>query len=369
MGVYLSTLCVSMVMAYFYRVCDASIKRTVEINSPYIRKKKVDRSMCHLFAFFSAAPFLYITCFRYMVGMDYGYYMASSARVEVGAKSYFNEPFYKLLEKISSFLPWGSVSIFIVTGIILISFYWWIIFKQSINPVYSIFLFWGTNIYYISLNGVRQGVAMAFVLVALYYAKEKKLWPYLAFALLGGLTHKGTFVFIPFYWLSRVKLDPKRAWLILFASVGTIIVGGSGLLFIVRQFGYGYYLSGMFQNPEFEWIMVLINLVILLVFCFYAKAAETSKYKEEYQMYFWMQLLATVAALSSAAIPLAKRICWIFSIAQILSLPIFGRLEGSRVGKIVLNVGIIAGFALSIYIGIVINGAHAVLPYMSWLSY
>lgn len=119
----------------------------------------------------------------------------------------------------------------------------------------------------------------------------------------------------------------------------------------------------MFDTGEFEWIITLINIAILCVFCFYSPTARESEYKEEFQAYFWLQLLATVSIILSISIPLAKRICWTFSIGQILSLPLMTKFEDSKIGKLILNAGIIVFFILSIYFGIVVNGAHKVVPY------
>lgn len=367
MKVYILTLALSLVMAYFCQVNDGKIMQYKNNDNPYIRKKNVDRSLCGLCACLSSVPFFIITCFRYRVGKDYLYYVASFNRVKEGKTSYFgSNPVYHLIEKLASLFSGEAIAIIVATGSLLILLYWIIIYKLSVNPAYSIFLFWGTNTFYISLNGIRQGVAMAFLFVAFYFAVKRKMWPYLIFFLLGALTHKGVTVFLPVYWLVKIELQPKRAWLITIISVAVTSLGGRGLLAIVSRLGYGYYLTGLFSDAGFEWIISAINIVILCVFCFYDEAAKESEYKEIYQAYFWMQVLATASILTSFVVPLAKRVCWIFSIGQILSLPLFNRLEESTTGKLVINTGIILGFALSIYVGVVVQGAHAVLPYTFW---
>lgn len=367
MKIYLSMLAISMMLAMLCRINSDRIDNYVSQDIPYIKKRKVDKSLCKVLAFLSAFPILLITCFRYRVGTDYMYYAESVRRVQDGKKSYFSNPIYRLLEKIASAFP-GYIAIFCVTGIVLVACYWFVIYKRSVLPEYSIFLFLGTNTYFVSLNGVRQGIAMAFLFVAVHFALKRDLKMYLVFFAFAVLTHRGVAFFLPMYWLTNLELKPKRAWIILSISV-VLGVLGSGLLYLViRLVGYGRYISSIYDTGEFELYITLINFVIFCVFCFYERIADKSEYRKEFQAYFWLQLLATASIILSIAIPLAKRVCWTFSIGQILSLPLLSKFEKSRIGKIILNVGIIVGFSLSIYYGIVVNGAHRVLPFQWWFN-
>ncbi|MDD6036539.1 MAG: EpsG family protein [Lachnospiraceae bacterium] len=366
MKVYLSALFLSMCMAYIYQTLDNRLVNYTQNLNPYMKQRKIDRSLCYISAALSALPFIVITGLRYRVGTDYLYYAASFNRVNNGNSSYFANPVYNLLEWIAAVLADDYMVLFCVTGTVLIGCYWFIIYRRSCYPIYSIFLFWGTNTFYISLNGVRQGIAMGFLFIAIQYALKKELKPYLFFFVCAVLTHRGVAYFLPVYWLFQIKLKPRRAWIILGLTLAAGLVGSQGLYYIIRLLGYGYYISSMFNTGEFEWFIALINIVVLCVFCFYERTAYESEYREEFQAYFWLQLLATASVMLSVAIPLAKRICWTFSIGQILSLPLMTKFEKSKIGKLILNLGIILGFILSIYFGIVVKGAHKVLPYRWW---
>lgn len=367
MKVYLTMLAVSMLFALLYQINSNKIDNYLSKDSPYIKKREVDRSLCKIVAVLSAIPFLLVTCLRYRVGTDYMYYAESVRRVQDGKKSYFSNPIYNLMEKVASFST-EYVAIFCVTGVVLITCYWFVIYKRSSFPLYSIFLFIGTNTFFVSLNGVRQGVAMAFLFVAIHFAIKRDLRAYILFVLLAFLTHRGVAFFFPVYWLINLELKPKRAWLVMFISI-VLGVLGSGLLFlIIRMAGYGRYISSMYDTGEFELYITLINFVIFCVFCFYERVASNTEYKREFQAYFWLQLLATASIILSIAIPLAKRICWTFSIGQILSIPLLSKFESSKIGKLVLNCGVVLGFSLSIYFGIVVNGAHKVIPYCWWFE-
>lgn len=368
MKVYLCTLFISMGLAFLYQETNRNVNAYLTTQNPYRKQREVDRSLCYVLAVLSALPFVLITALRYRVGTDYLYYAASFNRVKEGKSSYFSNPIYNVMEKIATFLGSEYIWIFCVTGVILIACYWYVIYKQSCYPVYSIFLFWGTNTYYISLNGVRQGIAMGFLFVAIYFAIHKDVKKYLVFVILACLTHRGVVFFLPAYWLFQIRIKPKNVWLIVLVSLASGVVAKSLIYSVIRLLGYGYYISGAYDNGNFEWIIAAINIVILSVFCFYERTAEESEEKNEFQIYFWLQVLATASVMFSAAVPLAKRICWTFTIGQILSLPTLTKYEKSKIGKLILNAGIILGFAISIYIGIVVKGAHKVLPYQWWFD-
>ena len=106
-------LAISMMLAMLCRINSDRIDNYVSQDIPYIKKRKVDKSLCKVLAFLSAFPILLITCFRYRVGTDYMYYAESVRRVQDGKKSYFSNPIYRLLEKIASAFP-GYIAIFCV---------------------------------------------------------------------------------------------------------------------------------------------------------------------------------------------------------------------------------------------------------------
>lgn len=362
MKVYIIALLASAVLAGMYERSVAKVAAFDPTKKEYFIARLGKRKPDTAAAVLSAIPFILITGLRYKVGTDYSYYIWSFHSVGYGNGSYFNNPLYCLVERISTWLSTDYVMLYINLALIMIACYWHTIYRLSNFPSYSIIMFVLTNTYFVSLNGVRQGMAMGFLFLSLIYVYERDVKKYIVAVLCAVLFHKGVALFIPIYWLTKRKMDPKWAWgsVIITAAAGFLVPGliqrGVALM------GYAGYLGSGFDEG-FETILALINASILGVFCFYAQRASESEDADLYNVLFWMQTIATAALMLSARVPLAKRICWIFSIGQILSLPLFTKFEDSKVGKVVLNGGIIVLFALSIYFGIVVNHAHGVYPY------
>ncbi|MDO5559244.1 MAG: EpsG family protein [Oscillospiraceae bacterium] len=367
MNVYINAFLLSMLGAWLYMREYAAEKASRNVSMRYFRQKPRSHKTSAILLIISALPIIFVTGLRYRVGTDYLYYATSFHRVSHGSPSYFNNPLFCLLEFIVSLFTNDYTGLFIADAAVMFGCYWFVFSKQSENIVYSIFLLCTTNLYFISLNAVRQGLAMSVLFVALYYAIQENKRAYIIASLCAVMIHKGVVVFLPVYWLANKKLKPLNAWEILAGVTGVSLAGAGLLRYFVRMAGYAHYLNKALSNNEFEWVLTAMNVAVLGVQCFYYPAAQESPNKKEFNMYFWMQTLASAAIIMSIAVPLTKRLCWTFSIGQLLSLPLMSRFEKSKIGKIILNFSIIILFSLSIYIGIYKNGAHGVLPY-KWIT-
>lgn len=339
--------------------------RVEQKQSRYIIEQRSSGAAAVVMAVLSAVPFIIVTGFRYKVGTDYGYYQSSFRLVVDGYTSYFKNPLYLLLEYITAFVSSKYIMMFVNITLITIGCYWVGIYQISTNPAYSILMFVLTNTYFITLNGVRQGLGMAVLFLGLVYVVREEPKKYYIAYLASVLFHKGMVIAFPIYIVAKYRISPKAAWIAVIGATGAALVLSGPLSSLLSWFGYDQYITGAAEDT-FEAILALINIAILGVFCFYDRTARGTEYERLYNVLFWMQTIATAAIMMSISLPLAKRICWIFSIGQILSLPLFTKFETSKIGKVVLNGGIVILFGLSIYFGIVVNGAHKVYPY-TWI--
>lgn len=72
------------------------------------------------------------------------------------------------------------------------------LYKISIVPSLSIIFYVVFGYYYFMANGMRQGVALGFSLFAFYYAKNKKILPYLFYTVISILFHTSGVVTLSF---------------------------------------------------------------------------------------------------------------------------------------------------------------------------
>ncbi len=72
------------------------------------------------------------------------------------------------------------------------------------------------------MNGIRQGIAISILFCSIKYLMEKKMLKFLAVNIIAIGFHYSAIVFIPFYFLSQIKINRNFIHILLFIS---IIVG------------------------------------------------------------------------------------------------------------------------------------------------
>lgn len=220
-----------------------------------------------------------------------------------------------------------------------------------------------TNIYFIGLNGVRQGIAMAISYLAIQMLKQDRTKTFVVMILIAVGFHKASGIFLLLLLLRKVDIDVIRTLLILaMAIVGGLIVGRIAHT-LIQMTPYAGYYESVFDSKTFEYSHVAIQTSVLILYSFYLERAKHSAYAKEFIIFYWMQFIAVFFIFESTSIPLSKRICWYMTINQLGALPIINRLEESLWVKMFITGVVITLFALSIYVGVVVNGAHNVLPY------
>lgn len=164
------------------------------------------RSKKRYFYGLSLAIPLLIGGFRYGVGTDYFNYINI---FNSHLQNAFNindstEIGYVLLEQFASLFDNSTRVLFIITTFLsLIFFYAALVRFKSHHPGLVVFLYL-TTLFPMSLNAVRQGIAVSIVTLALSYAKDRRFIPFLLWTLFAGLFHISALLVIPFYFIMSI---------------------------------------------------------------------------------------------------------------------------------------------------------------------
>lgn len=79
-------------------------------------------------------------------------------------------------------------------------------YTSSVSQVFLILCFYQMFFYtFFSITGIRQTIAVGFTLWSFEYVDKRKVLPFLLLVLLAATIHKTALIFIPFYWLAKVK--------------------------------------------------------------------------------------------------------------------------------------------------------------------
>lgn len=264
----------------------------------------------------------------------------------------------------SSYTSVLLVTAFLITGLTMIA-----IFKSSSNPVMSLLLFFTTNMYFISMNAIRQSIATSIFILAIPYIRDRKPKRYFFMIFLAATVHIIAVVYIPVYFLVKVKLNPRRIILL-----GGIVVVFGNLLGILANFlltkvtffstYFSWYLFTAYNSKETNWFSLLVEIGIMALLLIVYKQAKND---EEYRIFFWLHFIATGLLVLSSRIPQGQRMSWLFSFSTVVYLPkVLSYIKGYDNRKII-SFTVNAAFFAYMFITVFMRGYHEVVPYSSIL--
>lgn len=285
----------------------------------------------------SAVPFLLIAALRYRVGTDYATYVEIQIPQLLRGVDYRlkYEYFYQVLIKFGMAVG-GYQVVFFLTHLVLLFFVWKSFKNLSTDYFISIFVFMFGCYFNLSLNIMRQFIAMAVFLFAIKYIVQKQPIRYFGTMIVGFLFHKTAAIFVPLYLLGKIKVK-ERVSLILVLVIGIFSSQIRQLLvWITNVTGiYASYFDSRYDVSDQQWNLILFNLAILIVYSYmhrfligktpqyvYDRTIITPESEEIFNNVLYnLQVVAALAAVLSSVIPNSTRIIFMFSIGQILYIP------------------------------------------------
>lgn len=285
MLVYISVTVLSILFAYI----------SVKINND----KQIDNSgryfMHKLFALLSFVPLTVIMAVRYYVGTDYGSYYSFFYSVPQ-----FVESGFRLLVDVTKTFSNDPQSVFVVSAVIICGGYFYMIYKESVLPVYSILLFVLCKDYFIAMNLVRQYIATVIIMFAFPYIKEKKIFQSLAFLVIAFFFHKSVIIFIPLYILYIIEIPPLVSGIAIISTYFLSYAIRDFVFPLLVRFGfYNNYFTGLYANAgeNFTWAEMLIFLCFFILLSYEYK--EVRQYKELRLLYSGIVLALLITSLSA----------------------------------------------------------------------
>ncbi len=338
MIVYLIMFIIAEICVWF-AVSDKSVQK----NSTTISFKIGSRQFKYIptkgsFAFLlSALPFIAVAALRFQVGTDYGTYVKRQIP-EVMNGIYFRvEPLYRYVIKIGVSIG-GYQWVFVLTHLLIIYFLWKHIRRYSLDARWSIFVFMFGALFNTSLNIMRQFVAVAICIYALKYVYEEKLVKYLFFILIACLFHTTGFVFLIFYFATKIHF-PKWAPLIV-TAICTMLSGVLRKLLVYFTSVTGIYSNYIndtrFDINDTQWDFILFEVLVsvVIILCMSVPKSGSAKNRSltgvlndkmlatQQSICSLMQLCTLVTAALSSIIPNSTRIILMFAIGQIIYIPL-----------------------------------------------
>lgn len=361
--IYVLAISITFIFAYSLKneemICAGVRRPTVMLG-----RKNCDKAfkvLCFL-------PLFLVSALRYNVGTDYmwTYYQGY---IRVGNGNNFDEFSigYKKMVQALNLITKDPQILFVVTSFIFCYFLWKAIYEQSADIFLSIVLVIVTRYYFISLNGIRQLIAMSIVIYATKYIIENKIIKFLIFLVIASLFHTSILLYAILIFLKKIDLSRKRIAIIGVGVIGVYFVGQSGVLIdiikkVLSNTKYMAHLGhyGYIVGSKFEIFTLALNVLVLLTF--YLTGIDGKK-DVKFKFFLNIQIITVMICALMSIVPLMERVYWMFGFYQILSIPYV--LRNTKNKKIVgsLVIGIYVIYSVYCIYDIILLQDHQVLPY------
>lgn len=258
--------------------------------------------------------------FRYYVGTDYWAYIDAYSQLVEG--SFYNWHFeiaFLTLMKIIAYFRANYIWFFSIVSAIIIIPIAKRIKERSPYPIFSISLFVLFYFFCSSFNTPRQYIAIAIIVWASKYILSESFWKYCVCVCTATLFHSSAAVFIPLYFMGKVKNNTKtKLARILFLL--TMLLFGRQLTTIILGLWprFSIYIGYESGSAITDFI---VQLLLLLLLERIRPNINTDEKKREFELYYNFTFLAIVMSAMAGFNVLFARLEAYFYIFSIIAIP------------------------------------------------
>ena len=314
-----------------------------------------------LVTFVSAFPLIFISAIRFNVGADYISYYTYYLGILNGAGQGRFEVLYYLANKLVASFHLSAPWLFGFTASLFLMPIYKRIISDSPYMYMSIFLLLGMTYFFYFLNGTRQMIGAAFLLVSIPYIEKRKFIPFLLLVLIASGFHITCIVFIAVYFLVYMDLNPRLLAVItlaifvfgqFFANIANNILSGMDY--------YSTYLESKYAQKGQGYVVLAMN-ILLVVFATFLYQRNNSKFK----IYYNLQVVALWASALTGRIVLIDRYRMVFGLASIILVPMTLNEIENKYTRIICSVAVVTLYFVYSMYTVGIQNSNVVLPYQT----
>lgn len=351
--------------------------------------KKQSKKKNLIFVILAFSQLLAISIFRYKIGYDYNMYATGEFNMHM-------EGFETLQYK-----DWeiGFVLLTKVLGLVFPNFYYYMaffavislvpaaifIYKNSKIPWISTVLYVNTFLFFMTMNFMRQAVAVSLVMLSWHFIKKKKFFKFLVIILIASLFHQTVLIMIPIYFIIKMKIKPQG--MIIYAYFLLIFyISSTDLINILTKFLHEEYNRSIFVTEGISFVYAILPTAIAIIAFLLSK--YTINMSDENKYLINMTIITGLFFITAMRHGIIERLSYYTLIFFILLVPEI-YLSIKEKGFCITEKGIkrlanktqkqkqiIASLVLLMILGIsyfsfiygLSENAHGVVPYNTWLS-
>lgn len=332
----------------------------------------------YLFQLLSCVCVVFIAGFRGMnVGTDTSGTYFSIFKIAQVSLSSIRDYGFGLLNFISYKICNNYNFLLLLVSIIMYGLIFVRIYKSSEIPWFSVFLFFATDFFFISMNMVRQSIAIAifvYIFPLIHSRKKIDIVITFIFIIVGILMHSSCVIIIPAYFVIKYfKLTPQKAVTItiinylLYETFDKIIIN---LLFksdYFRKF-FAFYFESSYNTGKMAFWGLLIPITIGLFWAFLYYNSDCERRNNIYLNDLGLCMLISVnLMIYSGRIPLIERVAMYFTTQVIILIPNTVGIIKKHTNQVIFKIVIIVSYFIYMWITIFLQGQESVLPYTNIL--
>lgn len=268
------------------------------------------------------------------------------------------------------------------------------IYRHSTNVYLSFYFYITFGFYAASFNTLRQNIAYGFILLSFKYIKERRFLSFLILVTIASIFHASAWIFLPAYFLARVKLTTPIVTVIGVVSLGIFIFRNQVMNLVT---GYIFTNYAVVQTGAYSWF--LFNL---LLFCgtmlYYRQTTNVNRMEEgvnltnkndisskvklsnnrlknnagykskkfddsETRMYYMLTLVGIILMMFATIAENVMRVANYYYLFIILLLPAVIKLIRNKYIRFIITVSLVFGMAIVYIFFLTTPSDHRFVPY------
>ncbi len=329
--------------------------------SMYLKSKEK-----RIFIILSAGILILFSGLRYYVGTDYNSYINSWYKLKdlnlLDSLSQSFEIINFLIIKITSIINSNDPQLYIfIYSLFTIIFVYKSLVTENKKLIPYYLLTYLTLFFSFSLNGIRQGLAIAIILYAFTYLKVNNKKKFLIFTLLAILVHNTAVIVLPFALYNNDKKKFK-AIILIYAITTLIIIFGSSFLYNIPQLARYLEYFRIYSSSELGFGVLFKKAPLIILYCFFYKKLKEDN--ENTSLYFSILIVDLILSYLGYFSYYLNRISLYFSVMQVFAIPNMINIFKDRKQTLVKGIIICILFGVFIYESYFLN-INEIIPYMS----
>lgn len=217
----------------------------------------------------------------------------------------------------------------------------WHIYRNSRQPWISVLMLF-TLYYSFTLSGLRQTMALAVIFYAYECIKKQQLKHFLLAVFVAYLFHSSALVFLPAYWIARMKINWKQPLMVITAVIITLVFPDI-IRELIERLAWNDSLRGYSDTETtLSWAGFVIQ-VFIACFCTLFKRdvslAEAER-REEIDAFLNCMVIGLCAQSASAVVAESFRVSYYYSICCIAAVPNVIMTNRSRRNRTIMIAGV-----------------------------